>query len=247
MLTFFLTVYNEILWRPLFNALVFLYNILPVHDLGLAIIILTIVVRLFLAPFLWKARKNQQDLAKLQPEIKKIQEKFKDNREAQTKALMEFYAARKINPFSGCLVILVQIPVLIALFQVFRHGFEVSQLKYLYTFVANPGRLDPVSFGIIDLSRGNIYLGIVAAIAQYYQIKLSASNTYTDGSAVKKGDFSAIMQKQMIYVFPLLILMWSYTLPSALILYWTVINLIGVLQEIILKRPDFIKQWIPRL
>jgi YidC/Oxa1 family membrane protein insertase len=226
--------YTEILWRPLFNGLVLFYNLLPGQDLGLAIIALTAVIRLALAPILWKSQRSQRRLAELAPELKKIQDKFKGDRERHGKATMEFYASHKVNPFSGCVLLLIQLPILIALFQVFRQGFEASALQYLYPFIQNPGALDPVSFGILDLAKGNIYLGAVAALTQYLQTKLAAPAASPPAGG--GGDFAKALQWQTTYFFPLLILFWSYTLPSALTLYWTTLNFFGILQEIVLKR-----------
>lgn len=225
--------YTELLWRPLFNGLVWFYTVLPVRDLGLAIIALTLIMRLILAPLLWKAQNAQRGLASIQPEIKKIQERFKNNREAQGKALMELYASHKVNPFSGCLILLLQFPILIALFQVFQQGLDPSQLSYLYPFVSNPGTINPVSFGMLDLAKGNIYLGFVAALAQYLQTRIAAPAPL---QPVSGGDFSKIFQWQTTYLFPALILVWSYQLPAALTLYWTVLNILGIVQEIVVRR-----------
>ncbi len=230
-MNFFTFLYTEVLWRPLFNGLVFFYTVLPGQDLGLAIIALTAAIRLVLAPLLLKAQRAQQRLALLQPELKRIQEKFKGDREGQGRATMELYAAHKINPLSGCLPLLIQLPILIAVFQVFRGGFEPSALGYLYSFIENPGALDPISFGILDLSRGNIYLGVAAAATQYLQTRLAAPPPSGSGG----GDFAKALQWQTTYFFPLLILFWSYSLPSALTLYWTTLNFFGILQEILLK------------
>ena len=120
--------YNELLWRPLFNGLIFFYTVLPVADLGIAIIALTIIIRTILAPVLWKAQKAQKELQIIQPEIKKIQGQFKNDKEGQGKALMELYARHKVNPFSGCLLMLIQFPILIALLNVFQN-FDASRLS----------------------------------------------------------------------------------------------------------------------
>src|SRR3989344_2075695 len=138
------SLYNELLWRPLFNGLVWLYVTLPIQDLGLAIIFLTIAIRLILAPVLIKGQRAQKTLATLQPEIKRLQNEHKNNKEGQGKALM-------------------------ALFQVFQKGFDPALLSFLYGFVQNPGALNPVSFGVLDLAKGNIYLGIFAAASQFFQ------------------------------------------------------------------------------
>lgn len=232
-MNFLLILYTEVLYRPLFNGLVWFYNILPKHDLGLAIIALTFVIRLILSPILWQSQRAQKDLAKLQPEIKRIQQGFKGNKEAQGKALMELYGKNKVNPFSGCVMALIQLPILIALFRVFQQGFNPSELSNLYTFIKNPGMLNPISFGIVNLSHGNVYLGVVAAITQYFQIKMTMPSSVPAGD---KNDMSRMIQLQSLYLFPVLIFVWSFKLPAALTIYWTVLNLFGILQEIIMRR-----------
>lgn len=229
---FLTSLYTELLWRPLFNGLIFFYTAFPLRDLGLAIILLTIVIRALLLPFTWKMQKAQREMARIQPLIKELQERHKGNREEQAKALMELYREHKVNPFSGCLVMILQIPILIALFHVFQSGFDSEGLVYLYSFISNPGDLSPFSFGILDLSKGNIYLGIPAALTQYWQTRLTG--TASPFSADKK-DMAGMLRWQALYLFPILILVWSYTLPSALTLYWTVLNIFGILQELIVN------------
>lgn len=225
-------IYTEVLWRPLFNGLVFFYHIVPGHDLGLAIIVLTIAIRLVLAPLLWKGQAAQKKLAIIQPELKRLQEKHKGNKEAQGKALMELYAEHKVNPLSGCLVLLIQLPILIALFQVFRSGLDAASLAYLYSFMINPGALHPIAFGIINLTKGNVYLGVAAALTQYLQTKMTAPPASPTAGG---GDFAKALQWQTTYFFPILILFWSYSLPAALTLYWTAMNAFGIVEQLILQ------------
>jgi len=229
----FLFIYNEFLWRPLFNLLVFIYNTVPGQDFGVAVVLFTVIIRGILTPVHAKAQRAQRELSALQPEIQKIQKDHKTNREAQSKALMSLYAERKVNPFSGCLLMLVQVPVLITLFNIFGKGFDASLLEYLYAFVSNPGAINPISFGFLDLSKGNIILGVFAAATQFFQTKLSLPPPVPTAA---KNDFSRAMQAQMQYVFPVLILVWSYSLPAALTLYWTILNTIGIVQETITRR-----------
>ncbi len=230
----FSLLYTEALWRPLFNGLVFFYNVLPGHDLGVAIIAFTIAIRLVLAPLLWKAQAAQKKMALIQPELKRIQAQHKNNKETQSKALMELYAAHGVNPFSGCLVLLIQLPILIALFQVFRRGLDGASLIFVYGFLSRPAALHPIAFGFLDLTRGALWLGAIAAATQFFQTKLTAPPPAPEGGA--GGDFAKALQWQTTYFFPLLILLWSYSLPAALTLYWTAMNAFGIVEQIILKR-----------
>lgn len=234
----FSTIWNEALIRPLYNAVVWLYTALPWRDAGLAIIVLTAVVRLGLWPLFWKAQKSQREMALLHPEIKRIQERYKNNREEQTRALMELYRNRRVNPFSGCVFAILQAPALIALYWVFLHIFDEGRLTsaYLYSFIEAPEVFNPIAFGFLDLSKPNIYFGIIAAAIQYAQLKLAASPPPAPTTDTAKGDFSHIMQRQMTFILPLLILYLAYVFPSAPILYWTVFNCIAMLQDTIMKR-----------
>ena len=199
----------------------------------MAIIIFTIIIRLIMSPLMLKAQRAQKELSKLQPEIKKTQEQFKNDREAQGRATMALYTKHKVNPFSGCLMMLLQFPLLIALFSVFQQSFKPENMSYLYSFVTNPGVLNPISFGILDLSQGNIYLGVLAAVTQYIQSKLTMVSPVISPAS---GNFAKTLRWQALYFFPVLILVWSFKLPSALMLYWTVLNFLGMVQEIIVKK-----------
>ena len=154
--------FNDILVRPLLNLLIVGYHYIPGHSIGLVIILLTIFVRLILAPSFHKSLKSQRSMTVLQPKMNEIRDKHKDDKEAQAKALMELYKEHKINPFSSCLPLLIQLPILIALYRVFILGLQNKGLdQYLYKFVPNPGMINPHFLHFINLTTPNIYLGII--------------------------------------------------------------------------------------
>ena len=147
----FVSAFNLILYQPLFNALVLLYQYLPGRDFGIAVIVLTILTKIIFYPFGTKAIRSQKNLQDLQPKLQEIQSKYKDDKEKQVKETMELYKREKVSPFSGCLPLLVQFPILIALYQVFWKGLQPEQMINLYSFVANPGVIDPSFLGLINL------------------------------------------------------------------------------------------------
>ena len=218
--------YREILYRPLFNGLIFLYNVIPGHDFGIAIIVLTIIIRFILYPLSRKATQSQKALQDLQPKIKEIQQKYKDNRQAQGQALMEIYKIHKINPASGCLTMLVQLPILLALFSVFRNGLKPESLSALYGFVANPGLVNKFFLGLMDLSAKSLPLAILAGLAQFVQSKMLAPP-----SQGLTTDFASAMNKQMVYMFPILTVFIAAGLPAGLSLYWVAMTLFGIVQQ----------------
>lgn len=228
----FINFFNVILYQPLFNALVLLYNYLPGHDFGVAVIVLTFLTRIIFYPLGMKAIKSQKELSELQPKIKEVQEQYKNDKQKQSKALMELYKKEKINPFSGCLPILIQLPILIALYQVFWKGFQPEAMANLYSFVPFPGVIDPTLFGLLNLSVPSLGLAVAAGVLQFFQTKMLTPPKKSSGGQ-KKGaaDFSQLMQKQMLYFFPIFTVIILLRLPSAIALYWLVTSMFSIFQQ----------------
>jgi len=229
-----------VLYQPLFNCLVILYNYIPGHDFGLAVIILTVVIRLLLYPSSAKAVNSQKNLQKLQPKVKELQTKYKDDREKQAREILELYKTEKINPFSGILVQLPMLIVLIALYNVFWAGFDPKQLEILYSFVSNPGQINPLFLNLINLSKPSLFLAIIAGAVQYFQTRMLTVVKAKDGKDGKEDkkdlDPASIMQKQMVFILPVFTIIILISLPSALGLYWTVSGLFSIAQQYIIFR-----------
>ncbi len=229
--------FNTILIEPLFNLLVFFYNVLPVQDLGLAIIALTLLIKLILFPLSYKALKSQKELQKLQPQIKELQEKHKEDKEQQAKKVMELYQEHGVNPMGGCLPILVQLPILIALFHLFRSFESIELSKTLYPFITNPGTLSSSFLGLLNLTKTSAVLAVLAGALQFVQAKLSfGSQANSDVESKRSAAISQMMGKQMIYVMPAFVTLIALSFPAALPLYWAVNNLFTVGQELYIKR-----------
>ena len=227
--------FNVFLHYPLFNSLVLLYNYLPGHDFGVAIILLTVIIRIILYPVSVKALNSQKTLQALQPAVQEIQKKYKNNKEQLAKETLELYRQKKINPFSGLFLAIVQLPILIALYTVFWKGLNPAELNNLYSFVSNPGQINALFLGIVDLSKSSFTLAVLAGIFQFFQTKmLMLKNEPGKG---KSSDMSQIMQKQMVYFFPFLTVFILMSLPSAIGLYWTVSGIFSIIQQhFILKK-----------
>ena len=238
-------IFNDLLYYPLFNLMVFFYNIIPGNDIGIAIIMLTLLVRFVLYPINTKAIKSQKQLQKIQPKMKEVQAKYKNDKEKQAKALMELYQKHKINPMSGCFPILIQFPILIALYWVFLNGFKDESLSILYTFISNPGHIDPIFIGFVNLSETNIVLAFIAGILQYFQTKMIMGNKKEEDKKEDKKektpeektqDFAQSMSKQMIYLMPVLTFVFAMSFPSGLALYWAVTTLFAIVQQSLIIR-----------
>ena len=223
--------FNSIFYQPLFNGLIFLYNTIAFESFGVAVILLTLVIRFALYPLNKKAIESQKALNVLQPKIKEIQAKFKNDRVKQSEELMKIYQEHKINPASGCLPILIQLPVLIALFRVFSIGSDLGQLDHLYDFVQKPETINFMFLGIIDLSRRSIVLSVLAGFLQFIQSKMILPKKNNPQGASGKMDFASIMNHQMVYFMPIFTIFIALNLPAALPLYWLVMTLFGIIQQ----------------
>lgn len=212
--------FNTYLYNPLLSALLFFYEIIPGHDLGIAIIVLTIAIRVVLLPLFYKGAKDQAIMQRLAPRIKEIQKEHKDDRVKQTQALMDLYREHKVNPFSQFLIILIQLPVLIALYWVFWKGIPAN------------GTLNHYFFGIVDLSSRNFIIVFLAALAQYWQGKLSLPK-----KTKLNGELSPMEQmgRQMVFIGPILTVTFLIYLPSAIGLYWLTTSVFSVIQQMVIN------------
>lgn len=230
--------FQTILFQPFLNVLVLLYVFLPGRDFGVAVIVLTLIIKLFLHPLSQKGLKQQKAISQLQPKLEEIKNKFKDDRAQQSKALMELYQKEKVTPVSGCLPLLIQLPIIIALYKVFLDGFKPEVLKAnLYSFVPNPGVISPNFLGVLNLESKVfvMVLAILSGIAQFFQMKITtvaAKNV----SGAKKKDFASSLQNQMLYIFPVVSVLLVYKLGAVIGLYWLVTTLFSIGEQYIINQ-----------
>jgi len=230
-------IFQVVFYQPILNLLVFLYNTVSFHDLGVAIILLTIVIKAILWPLSNKSIKAQKSLQDLQPKINDLKAKYKDNKQQMSLATMALYKEHKINPLSSCLPVLVQLPFLWAVFQVFRDGLN-NKLNLVYSFVYKPETINTMAFGFLNLAKSNIYLALLAGLAQFWQTKMMLARRpaiKTEGA--KDEDMTAIMNKQMVYMMPILTVFIGISLPGGLTFYWLIVTILtGVQQLAVFKK-----------
>ncbi len=230
-----LELFHTFLYQPIFNLLIFLYNILPGADIGFAIIALTILIKAALWPFMSKSIRSQKALQELQPKIEELKDKYKDDREALAKAMMELYQAEKVNPLSSCLPVLVQLPILIALYRVLLNGFGEETLVHLYAFIQNPGLINYTFLGVLDLSVASIYLAVLAGYFQFMQTRMlisrRAPKEVRSSKGAKDENMLASMNKSMMFFMPVITVVIGATLPAGLTLYWVTVNIVSILQQ----------------
>lgn len=241
-----ITLFHTIIYQPLYNTLVFLYNIIPGKDFGISIILITIILRTILIPLYKKQVSSQKKLQELQPKIKALQEKTKGNKQEQTKQLMELYKENGTNPFSGCLPLIIQLVFLIAIYNVLikisGSGLTIDT-KELYSFVSDPGKINQFFLFIFDLTKPSILFATLAAIAQYFQTKmLMASQPTSQQDSSSQPDMAQIMSKQMLYLGPFLTFFIGIKFPAGLSLYWLAGTLFMLIQQILMQRKEATKK-----
>ena len=224
--------YNLLIYKPLFNLLLFFYNTVSFGDLGVAIILLTLVIRLILYPLFQKSVRHQTVMQKLQPEIKKIQERHSGNRQKQGEAMMALYKEHRANPFSGILMLIVQLPILFALFSIFRNILEPITKDAVYAFVSIPGVINTHFLGLIPLEQPSIMIAVLAALGQYFQVRLGLPK-YEKGKTLTPAER---MGKQMAIIGPVLTISILWNFPSALGLYWLTTSLFSIGQQYIVNK-----------
>ncbi|MDI6821040.1 MAG: YidC/Oxa1 family membrane protein insertase [Patescibacteria group bacterium] len=215
------TLFNNFIYEPILSVLVFIYQNIAFNDLGVSIIILTIVVRIVLFPLFYKGAKDQTIMQRLQPQIKKIQTDHKDNKEKQAQALLGLYKENRLNPFSGFFLLLIQLPVFIALFQLFTKELGTA------TFASH------TLLGLINLGDKNLPITAITAFLQYYQGKLSFPK---QNEGEKSQNPMVMTGKAMIWIGPILTLVILSTLPSALGVYWFTSTVFSILQQIYINK-----------
>jgi len=228
--------FTIIFYQPLLNLLIWLYNTISFGDFGVSIILLTIIIKALLWPLGQKSIKSQKALADLQPKIEELKKKYKNNKQELGVATMVLYKKNKVNPFSSCLPLLIQLPFLFAVYQVFRDGVN-SKLDLVYSFISKPEHINTISFGFVDLADKNIYLAILAGAAQFWQAKMMSTKkpaVKTPGS--KDESMAAIMNKQMLYFMPAVTVFIGASLPGGLTLYWFIITLLTAIQQVVVFR-----------
>ncbi|EKD23895.1 MAG: hypothetical protein ACD_81C00155G0002 [uncultured bacterium] len=227
-------IFNTYLYQPLFNALIFLYDKFSFGDLGIAIIVLTVLVRIVLYPFFYKGARDQAVMQKIAPTIKDLQKKHKDDKQKQVNEMMALYKEHKVNPFSAFfLLLVVQLPILLAMYKVFTTGLKTMPQELLYSFVPHVDALNFSFIGLIDLSEKNVLLILLTAIAQYYQAKLTIPKS---NKAFKDLEMAEMMGRQMMYMGPILTVVVLMTMPSAIALYWLTTTLFSVGQQVIINK-----------
>lgn len=227
-----------ILYQPLYNALVFLTDVMPGHSVGLAVILLTIIIRLVLLKPSAQALTMQKKLAALAPELQKLKQQFKDDKSAEAKATLGLYRTHQVNPVGSCLPLLIQLPIFFIFYQVVRTGLSTDSYQFLYPFVPRPAELNTSFFGI-DLTKPDPWiLPIIVGASQFWQSwQLISQQPRGDPK-----DASQAISRQMMYTMPIFLVFIARSLPAALGLYWVTTTVFSIAQQtLVFRRPETLK------
>ena len=237
-------IWHTFFFDPVYNILVFFIDVIPGGDVGLAIIATVILVKLILFPISIKAVQTQKVMKEVQPKLKEIKDKFKDDREEQAKAMMAVYKEHNLKPFSSILIVLLQIPIIIALYYSVYSGAggvalpEVN-VDILYSLIKAPVDVTMNFIGLIDIAGRSALLAALAGLTQYVHINFVMPKTPEPepGKEVDlQTEIMGNMQKQMKFVMPILITGIAYFISAAIALYFVVSNIFALLQELYVRR-----------
>lgn len=236
------TFWHAVFFDPIYNCLVFFIDIVPGGDVGIAIVLTTVVVKVILLPLSLKAARMQYIQRELEPRLKEIQKKYKGKREELARATMEVYKNAGVNPFSSIFLLFIQIPIIIALYwSVSRGGgvpFPDINIELLYSFVPTPEAASTLFFGMVDIVERNLPLALLAGITQFIHSSLALPKPKPREKNAEpnfKEDFARSMQLQMRYMMPIIIGVVAYTINAAIALYFVVSNVLQIGQEYIVR------------
>lgn len=234
--------FHTFFYEPVYNLIVLVLTYVPLHDIGTAIVIVTLIVKLFLLPLNLSALRTQYSMKKVEPEMKRIKELQKTDPQKASKDMIELYKKESINPFSSLFVMILQIPIFFALYFVFSKGI-FNDPNSIYSFVVFPDKLHDMAFGIFDVTKKNIFVAILAGASSYFLARRQTESMVTPQDIDKKikeesfqDHFMKSMKIQLLYVLPVIITVSAAALPSALALYWFVSNTASYGLDVYMKR-----------
>lgn len=207
--------------------------VVPGSHVGVAIILLTLTIRLILLPLSLSAARTQRAVKSLEPRVKELKELHKGDKEAEALGTLALYKEAQVNPFASVVTVFIQIPVLLALYFVFRYeSFTAVNTALIYASTPLPATVSLAFLGMQSVLEKSVVLAALAGMTQFFQARLALAGTMKPSDVGgMQGDFQKVLGAQLQYVFPLLITMISYTTSGAIALYFISTNVAGAVQE----------------
>ncbi|HVV38785.1 MAG TPA: YidC/Oxa1 family membrane protein insertase [Candidatus Paceibacterota bacterium] len=232
--------FETLLVKPLYNGFIFLIGVMPGGDVGFAIIVLTLIIRVLFYPAFAASIRTQMGMQAAQAELDEINKKYKDDSTAKAQHTLALYKEKNIRPFAGFVALLVQIPVFLALyFAFFREGLPHIAENLLYSFVHVPAMVNLDFLGFVNLLEAhNIVLAVIVAGLQYLVAYFSMARTNTALAAMPKERQAAqrMQQQMMLYFLPAIMAFAAYSLPAAVGLYFAAGNVVSLAQEWVIRK-----------
>ena len=191
-------------------------------------------------PLSIKATKSQIEMKEIETDLKKIKEQYPD-KQIQAQKTIDLYKEKNINPLAGFLVLLIQLPIIIALYRIFlKSGLPTINLGLLYSFVSAPVLVHMNFLGLIDIASKSVILALLAGVSTYFQLVYAtppaSKDTNVDSKPTVQEDVMKMMQTQMRYGFPVLVTFISWSVSAAVSLYWITSNIFTIGQELYIRK-----------
>ncbi|CAN5710228.1 hypothetical protein BH11PAT2_BH11PAT2_08660 [soil metagenome] len=233
------SLFHTVLYVPIYNLLIYFTGIIPGGDVGIAVIIVTLIVKAVVAPLSISAAKTQRRMKHVEPQMKAIKEKYKDDKQKQASETMALYKNNGIKPFSSIFAIFLQLPIVIALYLVFRkEHLLTANLSLVYSFVPLPVTISPLFLHLFATTGHSLTLAVVAAASQFLQARLTIpvpAKAPAGTTASSTEEFARALALQSRLILPILIGVFAYT-TGAIALYFITSSVVALLQEFYLRR-----------
>lgn len=257
--------FDALFTTPLTNVLVAFYQLLVYlnvpYAVGFAVILMTIFIRILLFPLMSAQIRSSKKMQEVAPKLSELKEKFKNDKTRQQQEMMKLYRENNINPASGCVPVLIQFPIMIALYWSLTNIVSLNSAdaiskvneKLYFSFLHIDSAWNATFFGIsLAQSPSEIYqsmplivlVPIITGVLQFFLSKMMMPATKTKKS---KDDFQSAIMTQSMFIFPLMIGWFSYSLPFGLSLYWNTFTIFGILQQYLLVGFGGLTPWIQKI
>lgn len=227
---------NQLLYYPFQNIIAFFVWLAPGHNAIWGIVALTLIVRFVLLVPSKRAAQAQRKMMKLQPMLEELKAEYGDDKQGLAMAQMELYKKNDINPFSSCLPILIQFPILIILYEAILHGLSLENL-HLYDWLPRPPFIDTNFLGL-DLVRPDRFyvLPVLAALLQYVQVRMTMPQIPKEVG--QQPDPAQMIQRQSMYFFPVVTLIAALSFPAGVVIYWVVSTIFSIVQQYFVNKEN---------
>jgi YidC/Oxa1 family membrane protein insertase len=230
--------FHTFFYEPIYNLLVLVLTYIPLHDIGAAILVVTLIVKIILTPLNLSALRSQYIMKRIEGEMNELKKEHKSSPQEASKKMMELYKREKVNPFASLFVIIIQIPIIFALYKVFSNGLHADP-NSLYSFIHFPENLHTLAFGLFDVTEKSIVIAVLAGLSSYIlarrQTQMMVSKRKEGEDETFQDQFMKSMRIQLLYVLPVIIIFSAAILPSALGFYWFINNVVTYGQDIYMK------------